>query len=169
MHHRPRSPRDRSKDNHGRQFPALLHSRSGRDFGGHSPVLCFTQNGAAFASIETNDTSLCSTRDLRAKLLLLKTSFFSPCVHVYSMFDRRRSITGPGSPALARAMSSSVLYIQSVSSLVYSADGLGLPFGGISLSRIRSSESSHTTGSRFTRLSEVKRSKSRSPFCFFVE
>ena len=85
------------------------------------------------------------------------------------MFDSRLSTTGPGSPALASATSSSIARIQPVSSFICSGEGFGLSFGGISPSRICSSDRSHTTGSCFTSTTDVNRSRSRSPFCFFVE
>ena len=85
------------------------------------------------------------------------------------MFDNRLSTTGPGSPALASAMSLSVVSVHATSADFCSAESCVSFFGGISPLFTCSSTSCQIIGSFLISASVVKRSRSRSPFCLLVE
>src|SRR6266545_767647 len=92
----------------------------------------------------------------------------SRMVQVYSAFESRRSTTGPGSPAWASAISSSTPLAQPSNWTRCASAGCGFSFGGISPRVSCSTTPCQTLGCFITSLSEVNRSRPRSPLCFSV-
>jgi hypothetical protein len=81
----------------------------------------------------------------------------------------RRSTTGPGSPALANAISLSVDRTQLTNCRFCSTESCLASFGGISPSVSCSCTCYQTSGCCLTCSKDVKRCKSSSPSCFSVE